>query len=174
MERVEFEPVSTVLKQMGKAQELLHQIGITPPGPRQKIMSKLLPNVHKTAQLRYPFALDLGINIYIGSQSIVNYNATLLDMAPIRIGERVLIGPNCTLITPMHSLKASERTGARGYALSITIHNDVWLGSNVTVFPGVTIGEGAVVGTGSLVTKDVPPYTLVYGNPAKEIRKLTK
>ena len=95
----------------------------------------------------------------------------------------IAVGPNVTLATPMHPLLPEERNIRKRedgnfynleYAKPITIKDNCWLESNVVVCGGVTIGEGCVIGAGSVVTKDIPPYSLAVGNPCRVIRKITE
>ncbi len=101
----------------------------------------------------------------------------------VHIGDNVMIGPNVTLATPMHPLLPEERNIQKRedgsiynleYAKPITIKDNCWLASNVVVCGGVTIGEGCVIGAGSVVTRDIPPYSLAAGNPCRVIRQITE
>lgn len=109
-----------------------------------------------------------------GSNVYINSNSTWIDTSPIYVGSRTLVGPNCSFYSGGHPLDPSIRNGTRGpeFGKPITIGEDCWLGGNVIVVPGVTIGKGATVGAGSVVTKDVPPYTVVVGNPARILKKI--
>lgn len=119
-------------------------------------------------------ALPLLIAHRFGTNVYINSNSTWIDTSPIYVGSRTLVGPNCSFYSGTHPLDPSVRNGTRGpeFGKPITIGEDCWLGGNVTVVPGVTIGKGATVGAGSVVTKDVPPYTLVVGNPARVLKKI--
>ena len=92
------------------------------------------------------------------------------------IGSRVLFGPSVQIYAATHPLDGHVRNGINGpeFAKPITIGDDVWVGGAAVICPGVTIGNNSVVGAGSVVTKDVEPYTVVAGNPAKVIRRLEK
>jgi acetyltransferase-like isoleucine patch superfamily enzyme len=118
-----------------------------------------------------PLYADCGINIRVGARVFINQNCTFYSLAPITIGDDVLIGPSVSLITSEHPVAPSQR---RAHLLGkpITIENNVWIAAGVTVIGGVTIGENSVVAAGSVVTKDVPANTLVAGNPAKIIRSI--
>lgn len=118
-----------------------------------------------------PFYTTCGKNIVIGRNVFINQNATFYDLAPITIGDDVLIGPNVSLITEGHPVAPSERN-AYVVARPIVIERNVWIAAGVTVIGGVTVGENAVVAAGSVVTKDVPADTLVGGNPARVIRSI--
>ncbi|GMF20345.1 unnamed protein product [Phytophthora lilii] len=104
----------------------------------------------------------------------MNFNCVLLDVCEITIGNRVFFGPNVQLYTARHPLGPNARSSGYLYGKPIIIEDDVWIGGNVTVVPGVTIGHGAVIGAGSAVTKDVPLLCVYAGNPAMFIKKMTR
>jgi acetyltransferase-like isoleucine patch superfamily enzyme len=110
----------------------------------------------------------------LGKGVYINFNCTFLDTCLITIGARTLIGPNCSFFAAGHPLDPFLRNGTKGpeFGDPITIGEDCWFGGNVTVCPGVTLGRGVVVGAGSVVTKDVPAFHCVAGNPARIIRKI--
>ncbi|HWJ98352.1 MAG TPA: sugar O-acetyltransferase [Acidimicrobiales bacterium] len=118
-----------------------------------------------------PFFADCGRAIRIGTHVFVNQNATFSSLAPITISDEVMIGPNVSLITSGHPVAPSQRHAAL-VGRPITIERDVWIGAGATVIGGVTIGARSVVAAGSVVTKDVPPDSLVGGNPATLIRSI--
>jgi acetyltransferase-like isoleucine patch superfamily enzyme len=109
-----------------------------------------------------------------GSGVYVNFNCTFLDTSTITIGARTLIGPNCSFYSATHPINAKLRNGTAGPELGfpITVGEDCWFGGNVTVLPNVTIGKGCTIGAGSVVTKDVPAYSVVAGNPARIVRSV--
>ena len=131
---------------------------------RDTLLRSLIGHMGRGVTILSPFFCDYGTHISIGDDTYINFNLTVLDEAPVTIGSHVFIGPGCSLLT--------ERNKGTEKALPVTIGDNVWLGGNVTVLPGVTIGEGAVVGAGSVVTRDIPPRTVVAGNPARIIRWL--
>ena len=96
----------------------------------------------------------------------------ILDEAAVRFGDNVFIAPNCGFYTAGHPTEVSERNKGLEYARPITVGNDVWIGANVCVLPGVTIGDGCVIGAGSVVVKDIPSYSVAVGNPCKVIKTL--
>ncbi len=110
----------------------------------------------------------------LGAGVFVNFNSAWIDTCTITVGARTMMGPNCSFFSGTHPLDPSVRKGIRGPELGkpITIGEDCWLGGNVTVLAGVTIGNGSTVGAGSVVTKDVPPYVCVVGNPARILKKI--
>lgn len=150
---------------------------------REQILDELVPHRGKNAYFQGPVYFDYGVFTSVGENFYANYNLTILDCCPVKIGNNVFIGPNCSLLTPMHGFLPSDRnlrTRENGelydleYAKPITIGNDCWLGGNVVICGGVTVGEGCVIGAGSVVTRDLPPYSLAVGNPARVVRKITE
>jgi len=121
-----------------------------------------------------PIKVDYGTNLRFGRGVYINFNCTFLDTCLITIGDRTLIGPNCSFFAATHPLDPFLRNGTQGPELGapITVGPDCWFGGNVIVCPGVTIGRGVTVGAGSVVTKDVPPFHVVAGNPARIIREI--
>ena len=118
--------------------------------------------------------LGAASRITIGRGCFIN-SGVRFECAPevtIKIGDRVQIGSRCSFETMNHSLTLLEKNQRGGFPRSIVVEDDVWLAARVTVLPGVTIGKGSVVAAGAVVTKDVPPFTLVGGVPAKVIRSL--
>ena len=150
---------------------------------RAEILKKLCPNLGKGTYLQGPVQFDYGVNFITGKNCYANFNLTVLDCAPVTLGDDVFIGPNCQLVPPMHPLLTEERKiyfkedGTpydKEYAKPIVIKDGVWLASGVTVCGGVTIGKNCVIGAGSVVTKDIPDGVLAAGNPCRVIREITK
>lgn len=117
-----------------------------------------------------PFNSDCGRNIHLGRDVFVNAGCKFQDQGGIYLGDRVLVGHNVVLATLNHSLDPAHRGDL--HPAPIRIGNDVWIGANATVLPGVTIGDGAVVAAGAVVTRDVPPLTVVGGVPARVIKTI--
>jgi len=112
--------------------------------------------------------------LIIGSDVYLNYNVLIIaDHGEIVIGNNVLIGPNSVLRSSGHKFERTDIPISKQGHLTgmITIGNDVWLGSNVVILPNVTIGDSTVIGAGSVVTKDIPPFSIAVGNPAKVIKQ---
>lgn len=133
--------------------------------------------------LQGPVQFDYGCFTSIGKNSYANFNFTCVDCAPITIGENVFIGPNVSLLTPVHPLRWQDRNSYekpdgtltdKEYAKPITIGSNCWIAGNVTICGGVTIGEGCVIGAGSVVTRDIPPNSLAVGIPCRVIREITE
>ena len=121
-----------------------------------------------------PVTMDYGYNVRLGKHVFINFHAVFLDTCLTTIGARTLVGPNVNFYSATHPLDPAVRNGTRGPEMGKEIHigEDCWIGGNVCILPGVVIGKGSVVGAGSVVTKRVPDFTVVAGNPAKFIRKI--
>lgn len=147
---------------------------------KQRALKKLIPSAKNGLTVFAPFYCEYGVNIHVGKGCFVNYNCTFLDVAPITLGDGVWIGANVTLATPNHPFIAEERLVADypdgkhdlEYSAPITIKDGCWICSSATVCGGVTIGERSIVAAGAVVTRDVPPDSIVAGVPAKVIRKI--
>lgn len=118
------------------------------------------------------FNCDYGKNIHVGDNFLANYNVTILDIAPVYIGNYVMIGPNTLITTVGHPLSPLGRRKHLGQATPIRIGDDVWIGGNVTILPGVTIGNNVIIAAGAVVTKDISDNCIVGGIPAKKIKDL--
>ena len=121
-----------------------------------------------------PFHCDYGYNIEVGKEFFANYNFIVLDVGKVKIGDNFMCGPNVQISTAGHPLHPESRASGYEYGIDITIGNNVWIGGNVLVCPGVTIGSNVVIGGGSVVTKDIPDNMLAYGNPCRVIREITE
>ena len=139
---------------------------------RRAILHELLAELGEGAEVMAPFQCDYGYQIRIGARTFVNYNAVVLDAAPVTIGADVQIGPNVQLLTALHPLESAPRRRGLETAESIVIADGAWLAAGVIVCPGVSIGAAAVVGAGSVVTSDIPARHLCVGNPCRVIREL--
>lgn len=126
---------------------------------------------------------DYGCFTTIGKNSFANFNFTCLDCAPVTIGDNVFIGPNVSILTPMHPLRFEDRNlyakpdgtiTDREYSKPIVIGDNCWIAGNVTICGGAVIGEGCVIGAGSVVTGYIPPNTIAAGVPCKVIREITE
>lgn len=117
-----------------------------------------------------PFTADFGLNITVGEGVFFNSGVRLQDQGGIRIGNRVLVGHNVVVATLDHDLAPEQRSLL--HAAPIVIEDDVWIGSNATITKGVTVGRGSVIAAGAVVTRDVPPMTVVGGVPARVLRTI--
>lgn len=149
---------------------------------RDAILRELLPEMGENAYLQGPVQFDYGCFTKIGRNSYANFCLTVLDCAPVTIGENVFMGPNVSILTPVHPMRWQERNlyrkadgtmTDREYAKPITIEDNCWIAGNVTICGGVTIGEGSVIGAGSVVTRSIPAGVFAAGNPCRVRRKIT-
>lgn len=151
---------------------LYEQAHPTDPDIARYLLAQVIGSVGEGVDIRPPLRVDYGHNITIGDGSWVNFGLTALDVAPIVIGQDVLIGPNCSLYTAIHPTEPGPRRAKWESAAPITLGDNVWLGGSVVVCPGVTIGENSIIGAGAVVTRDIPANSIAVGNPARVIREL--
>lgn len=154
---------------------LLHALNSASPNedkPREELLRKIIGKAKGKMIIESPFHCDYGYNIEVGDNFYMNVNCVILDEAKVSFGDNVFIAPGCGFYTAGHPFDVMQRNAGLEYARPITVGNNVWIGGNVTVLPGVTIGDNCVIGAGSVVVKDIPSGTLAVGNPCKVIRKL--
>jgi maltose O-acetyltransferase len=161
----------------------LNQLRTTDIKRREDILTELLGFKGKNVWIESPFFCDYGENIYIGENTFLNFNCIFLDNNKITVGKNVLVAPYVQIYTASHPLKAEERIkdtqpGRMDEANYLTcskpveIGNNVWIGGNTVIMPGVKIGHNVTIGASSLVTKDIPDNVLAFGNPCKVIKEL--
>lgn len=141
---------------------------------QDRLIREIVGKCGETIWVEQPFHCDYGYNIEVGNNFYSNYNLTILDVGKVIIGENVMIAPNVSLYTAGHPLHPDARNSGYEYGIGITIGDNVWIGGNTVVNPGVHIGNNVVIGSGSVVTKDIPDNALAAGNPCKVIRFLTE
>lgn len=160
-----------------RCEELLFRFNSLPPSrekERNAIIRQLFGKTGSSFSIHSPFHCDFGTQISIGDDFTGNFNLTILDEAPVTIGDHVFIGPNVGIYTVTHALLPDQRNAGLMRSLPVTIGDNVWIGGNTVVMQGVTIGSGAVIGAGSVVTRDVPPDVIAFGNPCRVIRPVTE
>lgn len=160
-----------------RAQKAVYEINNMPPERFSEIadiLKGLFAKTGKDITVMPPFHCDYGYNIEVGENFFANYNLTVLDVGKVTIGSNVQIAPNVSIYTAGHPLHPDSRNSGYEYGISITIGDNVWIGGNSVILPGVTIGNNAVIGAGSVVTKDVPDNAVAAGNPARVIRFITE
>ncbi len=140
---------------------------------RRDFLAKIFGRIGKNCNILPPFKCDYGFHIRVGENFFANYNFVVLDGNYVTIGDNVWIAPNVGIYAAGHPLEVEDRLAGYEYAFPVTIGDNVWIGGSVTIIGGVTIGKNAVVAAGSVVIRDVPPDTLVAGNPARVIRRLS-
>lgn len=147
-----------------------NELPITESEARDKLLRQLFGSAGKNLSIKPGFNCDLGVNIHVGDGFLTNYNVTILDMAPVTIGNNTWLGPNVGLYAVAHSMEAAGRQERLGIAKPITIGSNVWIGGNSVVVMGVTIGNNVIIGAGSVVTHDIPENAVAVGNPARVIK----
>ena len=164
------------LSQQKKAKDLMYEFNHTKPSEEEKrveIAKELFGFIGDPVWIMQPITLAIGKTVSIGSGTYINSNLVLVDDHTITIGENCLIAPNVTLCTTGHPIHPDVRKEGGMYSFPVTIGNNVWIGSNVVVMPGVTIGDNTVIGAGSVVTKDIPANVVAFGNPCRVVREIT-
>ncbi|MDU1891446.1 MAG: sugar O-acetyltransferase [Dysgonomonas sp.] len=139
---------------------------------RHELIRKILGKTGNSFKIEQPFYCDYGYNIEIGENFYMNMNCVILDEAKVIFGDNVFVAPNCGFYTAQHPLDVEQRNKGLEYAHPITIGNNVWIGANVVVLPGVTIGDNAVIGGGSVVVRDIPSNVVAVGNPCRVLKKI--
>lgn len=120
-----------------------------------------------------PFYCDYGTHIETGKNFFANYNCTILDVAKVRIGDNCQLAPNVAIYTAGHPIHPVTRNSMYEYGKEVILGDNVWIGGNTVICPGVRIGSNTVIGAGSVVTKDIPDWSVAAGNPCRVIRKIT-
>ncbi len=138
------------------------------------LLKKILGKTGESIWIEAPFHCDYGWNIEVGENFFANYNLTILDVATVTIGKNVQIAPNVSIYTAGHPIHPDTRNTGYEYGIPITIGDNVWIGGNVVILPGVNIGDNVVIGAGSVVTKDIPDHVIAMGNPCKIVREITE
>lgn len=158
-----------------KAKALYYRYNQSPPDAvheRRILLEQLLGYQGEGLVIVPPFYCDYGFNIYVGDNVFLNMNCCILDIMPVAIGDRTMIGPNVQIYSATHPMDPVERSSGREFGRPVTIGADVWIGGGAIINPGVTVGDAVVIGSGAVVTKDVPDRVFVGGNPARIIREI--
>lgn len=139
---------------------------------RQEILQELLGAAGDNLNIHPTFHCDYGFPITVGKNFYANYDCIILDVAPVTIGDNVMFGPRVCIYSAAHPLDAVVRSSGVEFGKPVTIGNDVWVGGNTVINPGVTIGNNVVIGSGSVVTKSIPDGVVAAGNPCRIIRAI--
>lgn len=164
-----------VLAQYRRCRALLDRLNRAPFDDlelHRTIASELLGE-SENAVINPPFFCDYGFNIRAGKNLYINYNCTILDVCRVTIGDNCLMAPNVSIYTAGHPLHPAARAAGYEYGAPVTIGDNVWIGGGAMILPGVTVGSNCVIAAGSVVTKDVPDWSLAAGNPCRVIRRIT-
>ena len=140
---------------------------------RGKLIRELLGGAGQTPWLEAPIHFAYGCNTTVGDHFYSNFNLTIVDDVSVTIGNCVMCAPNVTISTTGHPVHPYYRTRGAHFSLPIVIEDNVWIGANVAIMPGVTIGKNSVIGAGSVVTRDIPADVVAFGTPCRVIRPIT-
>ncbi len=166
-----------IIDKRTRCADLCYEYNMCKPSDMNKqqiILHELLGKIKGNIVVTSPFYCDYGINISVGENFYTNHNVTILDAAEVSFGDNVFIAPDCVFSAAGHPLDAAQRNQGLEIALPITVGNNVWIGTHVSVLPGVTIGNNVVIGAGSVVNRDIPDGVVAAGNPCRVIRKITE
>ena len=163
--------------EMKRAKCVLFKYNQLPPDQEEekdRILTSFLGKKGKNTVILSPFQCDYGYNIEIGDNFFANVNLVILDGAKVRIGNNAFIAPNVGIYTAGHPFDVKQRNEGLEYAFPVTIGDNVWIGAQACILPGVTIGDNTVIAGGSVVTKDIPANVIAAGNPCRVIREITE
>ncbi len=141
---------------------------------RTALIKNILGSTGEYVHIEEPFHCDYGSNIEVGENFFANYNLTVLDVGKVTIGDNAQIAPNVSIYTAGHPVYPDSRNSGYEYGIDISIGDNVWIGGNTCILPGVHIGNNVVIGAGSVVTKDIPDNVIAAGNPCRVIREITE
>ena len=139
----------------------------------QEVVKELLGS-SEGAVINPPFYCDYGSHIHVGKNFFANYNCTIIDVAKVIIGDYCQMAPNVAIYTAGHPVHPDTRNSGYEYGKEVRIGNNVWIGGNTVICPGVTVGNNCVIGAGSVVTRDIPDWVVAAGNPCRVIRSITE
>ena len=164
-----------VFKEQKRARKLTQALNTADRSDFETISGivKELLGKSEEAFINPPFYCDYGTHIEVGKNFFANYNCTILDVAKVVIGDNCQLAPNVAIYTAGHPLHPKTRNTLYEYGVEVTIGDNVWVGGNTVICPGVHIGSNTVIGAGSVVTKDIPDWVVAAGDPCRVIRKIT-
>lgn len=165
-----------LIRELNEAKEIVHDYNLLRPGDvegKLRVLKGLLGHIgDDDIIINQPFYCDYGKQISVGRRFFANFSFTVLDEAPVTIGDDCFIGPNVSIYTACHSTDPVERNTRNEWDRPVKIGDNVWIGGSVTILPGVTIGSNVTVGAGSVVVNDIPDNCVAVGNPARVVRKI--
>lgn len=161
-----------LMREQSKAQAILRKFNNSSEEDSSEVLRKLFGRTGENFCVKPSFRCDYGYNIYVGENFFANYDCIILDVCKVVIGDNCMMAPRVCIYTATHPLDAETRISGLEYGKEVIIGDNVWLGGNSVIAPGVTIGNNVVVGAGAVVVKDVPNNVVVGGNPAKIIKYL--
>ncbi|RUR36197.1 sugar O-acetyltransferase [Clostridium perfringens] len=168
----------TLMNEQMKPLELLYDFNQTRPSEqdkRDKMLKKMFAEIGEDCYIEPPFHANWGgKNVHFGNGVYANFNLTMVDDCDIFVGNNVLFGPNVTVSAGTHPIHPELRSKQAQYNIPIHIGNNVWIGANSVILPGVNIGDNSVIGAGSVVTKDIPSNVVAVGNPCRVLREINE
>lgn len=167
------EDIFSIVKDTVHYVEILNKLSNSEIQRRRDFLRTFVAKLDEGAMINSPFYMEFANHLEMGVNSFINYDCIMLNNAMVKLGDNVLVGPKVSFYTAMHPIDAKQREQWLVYAKPITVEDNVWIGGSATILGGVTIGKNAIVGAGAVVTKDVEPNTIVVGNPARVLRKIT-
>lgn len=167
------EAIFNIVKDTVHYVEILNKLSNSEIQRRRDFLRTFVAKLDEGAMINSPFYMEFANHLEMGVNSFINYDCIMLNNAMVKLGDNVLVGPKISFYTAMHPIDAKQREQWLVYAKPITVEDNVWIGGSATILGGVTIGKNAIVGAGAVVTKDVEPNTIVVGNPARVLRKIT-
>ena len=165
------------LAHQAKVKDLMYEFNTSKPSEvdrRRELMKRMFGSIGENVWINQPITLAVGSTVTIGEGTYINSGLILIDDYRITIGKGCLFGTNVTLCTTGHPIDPEERARGSMYSFPITIGDGAWIGAGAIVLPGVNIGRFAVIGAGSVVTRDIPDYTVAVGNPCRPLRKINE
>ncbi|SMY33295.1 sugar O-acetyltransferase [Photobacterium andalusiense] len=157
--------------------EVLYDFNHTRPSEankRAELMQQLFADIGEGCYIEPPLHANWGKHTHLGDNVYANFNLTLVDDTHIYIGNNVMIGPNVTIATAGHPIEPILREQITQFNIPVTIGNNVWIGAQCVILPGVSIGNNSVIGAGSIVTKDIPSNVVAMGNPCQVSREINE
>ena len=167
-----------LMREQMKVLELLYDFNQTRPSEqdkREKMLKKMFAEIGDDCYIEPPFHANWGgKNVHFGNGVYANFNLTMVDDCDIFVGNNVMFGPNVTVSAGTHPIHPELRSKQAQYNIPIHIGNNVWIGANSVILPGVNIGDNSVIGAGSIVTKDIPSNVIAVGNPCRVLREINE
>ena len=156
--------------------EKLYDFNLTRPSEQEKraaMLKEMFAEIGEECYIEPPLHSNwAGKHVHFGSYVYANFNLTLVDDTDIFVGDKVMFGPNVTVATAGHPIEPHLRNLQMQFNIPVRIGNNVWIGANSVILPGVTIGDNTVIGAGSVVTKDIPANVVAVGNPCRVLREI--
>lgn len=157
--------------------EVMFDYNHTRPGDtakRLELLKDLLGRCGDNVFIEDGVHMSYGCHLYLEGSFYANFNLSVVDDANIYIGDKTMLGPSVTLCTTGHPAYPQYREMVAHYSLPIHIGENVWIGSNAVILPGVTIGDNSIIGAGSVVTKDIPANVVAVGSPCRVMREINE